>query len=217
MVDCSIGRGGNSEGAVYAAGSKASVGRVVEEERYPNEVPFDTGTPSASLHTILAKGRSALRNSFLVQCAWDASESSPTRWRLRSVSSDSSRSNRQSSSSWPKCPSRYSDNNCWISDSLMNKFPKVRISETALQGKFNRNEGGYPSKISTLRTRRLYDKPAHPSSKQVPGTRSIVDAYYDGSQLVMVLHHFLKPDGTLGASGKLDPKQLLVNDTMYVK
>jgi len=33
----------------------------------------------------------------------------------------------------------------------------------------------------------------------------------------MTLHYFLKPDGTLGGSGKMGPKELLVDDTIYFK
>ncbi len=55
-------------------------------------------------------------------------------------------------------------------------------------------------------------------SKQEPGTRSIVDSYYDETdRKVMTLHHFLRPNGTLGGSGKPDPKELLVDGIMYYK
>ena len=100
----------------------------------------------------------------------------------------------------------------------MNKAPRIRISENELRGKFNSNEGGYPARRASLKLRRVYDEPASPLSKQEPGTRSIVDTYYDDAdRKVMTLHCFLKPDGTLGGSGKPDPKELLVDDIMYYK
>jgi hypothetical protein len=94
---------------------------------------------------------------------------------------------------------------------------RIRIPEKDLQDKFNRNEGGFPSEIATLRRRNIYDELASPKSRQVPGTRSIVDQYYNDKQRVMTLHYFQKPDGTLGGSRKMDPKELLVGDTMYFK
>ena len=41
--------------------------------------------------------------------------------------------------------------------------------------------------------------------------------YNQAGQRVMTLQYFLRPDGTLGASGKLDPKELLVGNVMYFK
>jgi hypothetical protein len=100
----------------------------------------------------------------------------------------------------------------------MNKAPRIRISENELRGKFNRNEGGNPARRARLKVRRVYDEPASPMSKQEPGTRSIVDSYYDETdRKVMTLHHFLRPNGTLGGSGKPDPKELLVDGIMYYK
>jgi hypothetical protein len=47
------------------------------------------------------------------------------------------------------------------------------------------------------------------------GTLSNVDKYYDLDQLVMVVHYFRRPDGSLGGSGKYDPKKLLVDGVLY--
>jgi hypothetical protein len=41
--------------------------------------------------------------------------------------------------------------------------------------------------------------------------------YNETGEHVMSTHRFLRPDGTLGGSGKPDPKELLVDDTMYFK
>lgn len=47
-------------------------------------------------------------------------------------------------------------------------------------------------------------------------TRSQIIAYFDaeGNQLAIV-HQYLRPDGTIGASGKPDPKRLRQGDTIY--
>jgi hypothetical protein len=94
-------------------------------------------------------------------------------------------------------------------------IPSVRITKKEIQHKFNKNEGGYPSQIDSLRRERIYDRPASPRSNQPPGTRSVLDKYFDGTDAVMLLHCFIKPDGMLGASGKLDPKRLVVNGVCY--
>ena len=95
------------------------------------------------------------------------------------------------------------------------KIPSIRIPGHELQRKFNANEGGYPAQIDTLGCTCIYDELASPKSKQPPGTRSKLYKYFDGNQSVMLLHCFELPSGKLGASGKMDPKRLLVNGTFY--
>jgi len=93
--------------------------------------------------------------------------------------------------------------------------PAVRITDRELQGKFNRNEGGYPSRIDSLDRECVYDRPAHPNSGQPPRTRSNLYKYFDGKIAVMYLHCFVLRSGKLGASGKMDPKRLLVDGIYY--
>ena len=91
----------------------------------------------------------------------------------------------------------------------------VKIPCPELQNKFNRNEGGYPARIADLRAECVYDRPAHPRSGQPLGTKSKVYKYYDGHTVVMCVQFFVLPSGKFGASGKMDPKRLLVGDTYY--
>jgi hypothetical protein len=93
--------------------------------------------------------------------------------------------------------------------------PRIRITKRELQDKFNKNEGGYPARLSSLRKERTYCEDAHPNSNQVPGTKSIIEVYYDGEVSVAAVHFFLQPDGQLGASGKLDPQYLVVDGVRY--
>jgi len=93
--------------------------------------------------------------------------------------------------------------------------PAVRITKKALQRKFNDNEGGYPAQIHSLRRVCTYDEPANFKSHQEPGTRSVLYKYFDGAQPVMWLHCFIRSDGKLGASGKMDPKRLFVNGVYF--
>jgi hypothetical protein len=39
--------------------------------------------------------------------------------------------------------------------------------------------------------------------------------YFDGDMPVMYLHCFIEPWGKLGASGKMDPKRLLIDGVYY--
>ncbi len=57
----------------------------------------------------------------------------------------------------------------------------------------------------------------HPEMKgEPPGTRSQLIRYLDqkGSWVVEV-HQYLRPDGTLGASGRPDPKRLRLGGIIY--
>lgn len=50
-----------------------------------------------------------------------------------------------------------------------------------------------------------------------PGTRSQVIRYADlAGQWVVTIHQYLRPDGSLGASGKPDPKRLRIAGTVFV-
>lgn len=51
-----------------------------------------------------------------------------------------------------------------------------------------------------------------------PGTRSQIVRYASpGGEWVATVHRYLRPDGSLGASGKLDPKRLRIGGIIYVK
>ncbi len=61
----------------------------------------------------------------------------------------------------------------------------------------------------------LKDRPAKPSSGQPHGTRSQILTYKSKTgKLVALVHQYLRPDGTLGASGLPDPKRLLHNNRL---
>jgi len=50
-----------------------------------------------------------------------------------------------------------------------------------------------------------------------PGTRSQIIYYYDAEgEPVAVVHQYLRPDGSLGASGRPDPKQLLIDGVRVI-
>jgi hypothetical protein len=91
----------------------------------------------------------------------------------------------------------------------------IKVTCAELQSKFNGNEGGYPGQVDSLRRECIYDQPAHAKSRQPPDTRSKLYKYFDGSTPVMWLHCFERPDGTLGGSGRMDPKRLFIRGEYY--
>jgi len=93
----------------------------------------------------------------------------------------------------------------------------VRISPKDLRAKFNNNEGGYPLRIKELSRVTIYDRLASPRSGQPKGTRSVLYEYRHKGRKVMLLHCFQLPSGELGGSGKMDPKALLVGNTLFTE
>jgi len=57
---------------------------------------------------------------------------------------------------------------------------------------------------------------ASPKSGQLPKTKSFTVRYYDrANQHIATVHQFVRPDGTIGASGLPDPKALTENGVLY--
>jgi hypothetical protein len=80
------------------------------------------------------------------------------------------------------------------------------------------NEGRYYERVLSgeLAERIRMDKPTKGTLHTPVGTRSQSVEYYDQEgQRVAVVHQYLLPDGTLGASGRPDPKMLLVGNVLY--
>jgi hypothetical protein len=62
----------------------------------------------------------------------------------------------------------------------------------------------------------MEERLAPPAANQPPGTRSQMISYRDSNDKEIArVHQYLKTDGMLGASGKPDPKRLLINDTLF--
>jgi hypothetical protein len=81
-------------------------------------------------------------------------------------------------------------------------FDEAKILERALAGE--------------LTPRITYRKPVSPSLPFPPGTHSECTGYFDrnGKQIAEV-HCYRLPDDSIGASGKLDPKEVVHNGTLY--
>jgi hypothetical protein len=59
--------------------------------------------------------------------------------------------------------------------------------------------------------------PCPPEANQPFCTSSQLVSYRDGALEVARLHQYLRPDGTLGGSGRPDPKYLLYEGVLYVQ
>ena len=92
--------------------------------------------------------------------------------------------------------------------------PRRRVSVEQIRQRFNADD--YVSRVQTGLLRQVVrlDKPmadATCDAKGYPrGTRKQMIAYLEGEQRVALVHQVVLPDGTLGASGRPDPKELLV-------
>lgn len=82
------------------------------------------------------------------------------------------------------------------------------------------NEGMYWEKTQqgVLKTKLVKDN--HPSSTRANEpvcTRSQYIIYIDrNGKKVAGVHQYLRRDGSIGASGRPDPKELLVDDVLYI-
>jgi len=81
------------------------------------------------------------------------------------------------------------------------------------------NSAGYADQITdgilvaSVRTDR---HPALPKAAEPFCTRSQIVAYLtQKGKCIALVHQYLRVDGSLGASGRPDPKWLFVNDTVY--
>jgi hypothetical protein len=92
------------------------------------------------------------------------------------------------------------------------------VSAEELRKLFNENRYDQLVNPHAVLTEKLIrEGKAAPDSGQQPGTRSQVIAYLDGNgKQVAIVHQYVRPDGTLGGSGRPDPKKLLHNGVLYV-
>lgn len=96
-----------------------------------------------------------------------------------------------------------------------------RVSARTLQAIFNQSQ--YPELIAsnsiekiTIRSALMGNDEVLRKKKLPIGTKSEIIVYRDkGKNLYVKIHQYLCPDGTLGCSGKPDPKSMLLNGVMY--
>lgn len=92
------------------------------------------------------------------------------------------------------------------------------VDKFALRDLFNRHQFYAQVQSGVLIAKVKKDRhPSLPLAKEPFCTRSQLVYYYnqDGDQ-VAIVHQYLRTDGTLGLSGKPDPKKLRVDDVIYI-
>jgi len=94
--------------------------------------------------------------------------------------------------------------------------PFQRVSATEMCRMFN--DGGYWEKTQSGELTAVVIEDRHPSlslAREPFCTRSQMISYRDGTQEIARVHQYMRTDGTIGASGKPDPKRLFENGVLY--
>ena len=82
------------------------------------------------------------------------------------------------------------------------------------------NQGGYERRVAEgeLVARVLAN--GHPTPPRAPEpicTRSQMVGYFDvRNRKIAEVHQYVRPDGTIGASGRPDPKRLVENGILFI-
>src|SRR5262245_4889386 len=98
----------------------------------------------------------------------------------------------------------------------MSGLRSVDVSTATLRAMFEEDRIEARHAAGELSIVILKSHDARPELLMIPGTLSQLVAYVDGrGNHVAVAHRYLKPDGTLAASGRPDPKTLRRGDTLY--
>jgi hypothetical protein len=100
--------------------------------------------------------------------------------------------------------------------SLGSNVQRVYVTQQRMRELFNAGQYWTRARNGEFSLDYIYNKPAPPQAGQSPGTRSQIIAYLNsnGEQIALV-HQYLRPDGTLGGSGRPDPKLLLQGEILY--
>lgn len=93
-----------------------------------------------------------------------------------------------------------SDSIEWVSKPIIRQiFNEYKFAEKAAHGEF---------RTEIKRNSHLNSPPA----SEPYCTNSQIIMYFNEDEVVAIVHQYLRPDGTLGGSGKPDPKRLILGD-----
>ena len=70
------------------------------------------------------------------------------------------------------------------------------------------------ARAGLVRVAIVKDRPC-PLASEPAGTRSQMVAYFEGVRRIALVHQYLRPDGTIGASEMPDPKELFEDGVLY--
>jgi len=88
--------------------------------------------------------------------------------------------------------------------------PKKRVTQLWLNQQFNQN--GWEERLASYTKVEIHNSPTPSEHGQPEGTLTMGYDYYDTeNKLLATIFFYLKPDRTLGGSGKKSPKGLLVD------
>jgi|SRR5271157_868914 len=97
------------------------------------------------------------------------------------------------------------------------EVPIIRVDEWEMRKMFN--DGGFREKVRSGELRAWVRRDTHPSRTETAEpfcTRPQEVSYLDDrDNEVARVHQYVRPDGTIGASGLPDPKRLLVGGVLY--
>ncbi|PIU54909.1 MAG: hypothetical protein COS88_06125 [Chloroflexi bacterium CG07_land_8_20_14_0_80_51_10] len=95
------------------------------------------------------------------------------------------------------------------------------VSQAIIRRKFNNSQ--YPELIAKGQLKAQYLRDAllkDPGNRRYPepdGTHSQTIRYLDDNgQWLVEVHQYMQPDGTIGGSGKPDPKRLRLGNTVFI-
>jgi hypothetical protein len=95
-------------------------------------------------------------------------------------------------------------------------MPRKRVEATELQRMFNADGLWGQVQSGILKTKLMANKhPAPERSGQPFCTRSQIVMYLSEDEEVARVHQYLRPDGTIGASGLPDPKRMIRAGVIY--
>lgn len=99
----------------------------------------------------------------------------------------------------------------------MADYPRRRLAPGELRALYN--NGGFEERVKSGELSLRIEKDDHPSPPRAAEpfcTRSQLLALVDpAGQVVARLHRYLRADGTVGASGRPDPKAVLIDGVVY--
>ena len=93
-----------------------------------------------------------------------------------------------------------------------------RVSEQELRKIFKDSglEARFKARAISFRVKRKFHYPSPKPSFEPHCTKSeMVDLVEDDGTVVASCHRYMRPDGTIGASGKIDPKFVLFEGILY--